>query len=150
MVNRSLILSRLDEIRRSTGRLAKLAELSVTEFLQDPDHFAVAEHHLRRALEAALDAGRHVIAKEGWGKPADYRDVFDILGARGVLPAEFARRIRGMAGYRNRLVHMYAEVTAEEVHQLLRERLGELLQFARYVLDWTDRARPTDPDDSHR
>lgn len=140
MVDRSLILTRLDEIRRSVGRLALLAQLTETEFTQDPDHFAVAEHHLRRALEAALDAGRHIIAKEGWGRPADYRDVFDTLGARGVLPADFARRIRGMAGYRNRLVHLYAEVTADEVYQLIKERRSDLTQFAGHLLAWLDQS----------
>lgn len=138
MVDRSLILARLDEIRRSVARLAQLARLSESEFAGDPDHFAIAEHHLRRALEAALDAGRHIIARQGWGRPADYRDVFDILGRRGVLPGPFAGRIRGMAGYRNRLVHLYAEVSPDELHQVLRERLGDLTEFARHVLTWLE------------
>lgn len=138
MVDRSLVLSRLDDIRRSVGRLAQVVQLDQAEFSRDPDHFAIAEHHLRRALEAALDAGRHIIAKKGWGRPADYRDVFDILGSRGVLPPAFAHRIRGMAGYRNRLVHLYAEVTPDELHQILRERLGDLTEFARHVLTWLE------------
>ncbi len=44
------------------------------------DNFAIAEHHLRRALEAVLDIGRHIVAKKGLGRPEDYRGIFELLG----------------------------------------------------------------------
>lgn len=46
MLNRTMIQDRLDQIRASVNRLARLAGMSREEFLSDPDAFAVAEHHL--------------------------------------------------------------------------------------------------------
>lgn len=135
-ININLARERVDLIYASVRRLEKLAELSPDEFAADPDHFAIAEHHLRRALEAVFDVGRHIIAKEGWGHPQDYRSIIMLLGQNKVIPLEFARQISGMAGYRNRLVHGYAEVSPEEMHGLLRRRLGDLKAFCRYVLEY--------------
>ncbi|MCL6558618.1 MAG: DUF86 domain-containing protein [Firmicutes bacterium] len=64
-ININLARERIDLIYASVRRLEKLAELSPDEFAANPDHFAIAEHHLRRALEAVFDVGRHIIAKEG-------------------------------------------------------------------------------------
>ncbi len=136
MVNERLILARIDEVRRALKRLKKLAALSKENFLADDDHFAVAEHHLRRALEALLDAGRHIIAKEGLAKPADYTEIITLLGKHGIIPQEFAQKIRGISGYRNRLVHLYAEVTREEIYELITLRLNDLNDFIKYLLEF--------------
>lgn len=48
--------------------------------MADPDNFAVAEHHLRKAIEAVLEVGRHILAKKGLARPADYRTIIVSLG----------------------------------------------------------------------
>lgn len=65
MLNRQLILERLSMLRSSVNRLNKLKNLSANAFLSDPDNYAIAEHHLRRALECVLDVGRHIVVKKG-------------------------------------------------------------------------------------
>lgn len=135
-INVGLARERIDVIFASVRRLQKLAVLPLDEFVADPDYFAIAAHHLRRALEALFDIGRHIIAKEGWGHPQDYRSIIMLLGQKKVIPLEFARQISGMAGYRNRLVHGYAEVSPEEMHGLLRRRLDDLDAFCRHVLGY--------------
>ncbi len=95
-----------------------MAALPKEQFLGDADNFAIFEHHLRRALESLLDIGRHIMAKQGLGHPTDYRSILLTLGREKILPPEFAEKIKGMAGYRNHLVHGYAEVTLEEVYQV--------------------------------
>ena len=142
MLNRTMIQDRLDQIRASVNRLARLVGMSREEFLNDPDSFAVAEHHLRRALEALLDIGRHIVSKKGLGKPEDYSEVVTLLGQHSVLPIDFTKRIRGIAGYRNRLVHLYAEITPGEIYDLITTRLGDLGEFSRLILVYLD-SNPT-------
>ncbi|MCL5045436.1 MAG: DUF86 domain-containing protein [Actinobacteria bacterium] len=138
MLNRTMVQDRLDQIRASVNRLARLADMSREEFLSDPDAFAVAEHHLRRSLEDVLDIGRHIVSKKGLGKPEDYSEVITLLGQHGVLPTEFTRQIRGIAGYRNRLVHLYAEVTPSEIYDLITNRLEDLGEFSRLIMAYLD------------
>ncbi|SHE33626.1 hypothetical protein SAMN02745218_00172 [Desulfofundulus australicus DSM 11792] len=58
MINKELIHNRIDLINRSIARLKKMGTLTREQFLADPDNFAIAEHHLRRALESLFDIGR--------------------------------------------------------------------------------------------
>jgi uncharacterized protein YutE (UPF0331/DUF86 family) len=49
-------------------------------------------------------------APEGWRASRDFGDSFTILGAHGVIDDALAGRLCGLAGLRNRLVHVYDEV----------------------------------------
>jgi len=135
MVNNGLIEDRLNQIRISVSRLKKLADKSQLEFVEDPDDFAITEHHLRRALEALFDIGRHILAKEALGKPESYQQVIQALGSNRILPIEFAERISGMAGYRNRLTHSYTDVRPEELWAILQTRLDDFEQFYNHIHD---------------
>ncbi|AFV10331.1 hypothetical protein Tph_c00820 [Thermacetogenium phaeum DSM 12270] len=137
MINKDLIRNRIDLINRSIARLKRMAALSREQFLADPDNFAIAEHHLRRALQSLFDAGRHIIAKQGLGHPVDYRSIILTLGREKIIPPQFAERIKGMAGYRNRLVHGYAEVTPEEMYNVIQERLDDFEEFCFHILKYT-------------
>lgn len=139
MLNRQLILDRLSMLRSSVNRLNKLKDLSADAFLSDPDNYAIAEHHLRRALECVLDVGRHIVVKKGFGRPRDYRSIIEILGQNHVIPAAFAKDIVGMVGYRNRLVHGYAEVTGQEMYQIIKTKLDDFARFAGYILEYLER-----------
>lgn len=136
MLNKDRILEKIDLISRSTARLRVMAGLSEEQFVSDPDNFAIAEHHIRRSLESVFDIGRHIMAKKGLGHPVDYRSIISVLGREGIIPLDYAGKIMGMAGYRNRLVHGYAEVTPQEMYLLLREKLTDFEQFSRYVIEY--------------
>jgi len=140
-LNIKLIQERLSHIRASANRLYRLTTLCKDEFLLSPDNIAIAEHHLRRSLEAVLDVGRHLIAKKGWGTPQDYRSIITTLGQRGILPLEFAQKIQGMAGYRNRLVHGYADVTPEEIYDLLVYHLMDFEEYVRMIIFFVEQNR---------
>lgn len=137
-LNLKLLDEKLAQIRISANRLAKMKIMSREAFLADPDHFAVAEHHFRRSLEAVLDIGRHITAKKGLGKPENYRDILELLGRHNVITAEFSKKIQGMAGYRNRLVHGYAYVTPEEIYSLMQEKLDDFAQFCAAVTEYIE------------
>lgn len=81
MFNEQLVADHTQLIQASIARLKSLASLSWEEFAGNPDNFAIAEHHLRRALQAVLDLGRHVVVKAGLGNPANYRDIFDLAAS---------------------------------------------------------------------
>lgn len=81
-----------------------------------------------------LDIGNHIVARWALGRPRDYRAILELLGQHGIIPSDFAEQAQGMAGYRNRLVHGYAEVTPPEMYQILSSRIGDLTLFCKYVL----------------
>ncbi len=135
MYNHLLTTERLTIIRSAVKRLKLLAEMTEEEFCRSEDAVDIAENRLRRALEAVFDLGRHLVVKAGSGIPRDYRSVIDMLRENQILPDDFAKKIEGMAGYRNRLIHDYNRVTPEELHQILQTKLIDFDLFCQYVAE---------------
>lgn len=136
MFNHNLAAERLNIIRNAVKRLKLLAEMPAEKFCLDEDAVDIAENRLRRTIEALFDLGRHLAVKSGAGVPSDYRSVIKLLKEGGILPEDFARRIEGMAGYRNRIVHDYNKVTPEELYQLLQTRLSDFDLYCQYIADY--------------
>ncbi len=55
------------------------------------------------------------------------------LGEKDIVPAEFARSIRGMVGLRNILVHEYARLDMQKVYYILQNRLNDFHLFINYL-----------------
>ena len=114
---------------------------SYEQFIGDPRNVAAADSYVRRALEALMDLGRHILAK-GLGRVAsEYRDVARQLLAGGVLDEETSQRMSDMAGYRNRLVHFYDAVTPRELHAICTHRISEITGVTNALMAWV-RAHP--------
>lgn len=138
MLNNNLIEQRLDQIRVSANRLKKFTSITMEEFIADSDNYAIAEHHLRRALEAVFDISRHIIAKKGLGRPESYSQLIEILGQQKILSNEFAKKIKGMAGYRNRLVHEYMQITPEEIYEIIHTKLQDFSEYCKFIIDFLE------------
>jgi uncharacterized protein YutE (UPF0331/DUF86 family) len=95
------------------------------------------------AAQCCIDACNRIISLEGAQKPVDYYDAILRMGELGVLPADFARHLAPLAGFRNILVHEYLAVDWDEVYRAL-HRLEDLERFAESVRHWlARRASPT-------
>jgi uncharacterized protein YutE (UPF0331/DUF86 family) len=103
----------------------------------DREALWVVERGLQLCAQNALDVASHLAASAGRDVP-DYGAAIDRLGELGILPAAFVARFRGIAGFRNVIVHGYLDVDPARVHQLLNERLGDFAEFARHVSAFVD------------
>ena len=106
-------------------------------FLADRHKIAAAESYLRRALEALFDIGRHILAKKFAFPTAEYREIAKSLFEKKVLGAEESELMRKMAGYRNRMVHFYHEITPEELHEICLYHLNEIKLLVDKLVQWT-------------
>jgi uncharacterized protein YutE (UPF0331/DUF86 family) len=79
-------------------------------FSSDKRNIWAADSCLRRALEALLDVGRHILAKCFAKGVTEYEQIAEELGKKKVLSPGNATRLRTLAGYRNRMVHFYDEI----------------------------------------
>lgn len=146
-LRQSVIAAKTATIRQMTSAMATLPLASLAEFLAEPHMVGAAESYLRRALEALLDLGRHILAK-GFGVAAtEYKEIPRRLRDAGVLAPEAAERMAQMAGYRNRLVHFYDEVTPEELYEIVSGRRGDIEQILDALHRWLV-AHPDQLDDA--
>lgn len=108
----------------------------------DPMWLRGVKYSFVTAIEAVVDTAQHLCASEGWGPPADNGDAVRLLGAHGVLDERLAGSLRRAVGFRNVLVHDYAEVDDTVVAARLAD-LSDLSDFAGAVARWL----PADHDD---
>ncbi len=134
------------EIRVVTQRLALIDELldeiralpleDRAAFLADRRNIWAAESCLRRSLEALFDLGRHLVAKGLAKGVKEYKAIASELGNAGVLSAAQAELLRQMAGYRNRMVHFYHEVTPAELFEICTGHLQSIVEIQNTLRSW--------------
>lgn len=116
-------------VRDAVRRLRRLRDEGRASFLEDPLAEPAATRLLQVAIEAILDAANHIVAREGWGLPRSYREAIDLLIANDVFPGEARRRFHDMVAFRNRAVHLYDEMEADQVFTTLENDLGDFDLF---------------------
>jgi uncharacterized protein YutE (UPF0331/DUF86 family) len=98
-----VVAERVAWIRERLADLRALPLASYAEFEADARNPAAAESHLRRALEALLDLGRHILSKRFARATTEYKEIAVGLIDVGVLDSRQGQRLKDMAGYRSRL-----------------------------------------------
>jgi len=130
MINKSLIQNRLSLLDAYLKELKEIAKMERTSFLSSPVFSAAAESYLRRSLECIFDIGRHILAKTGnIDLATEYKSIAKGLGEKGIIDAALTEKMIMMAGYRNRIVHMYNEINNEELYDILTNDLQDLEKF---------------------
>jgi uncharacterized protein YutE (UPF0331/DUF86 family) len=123
------------ECLNALRRLRDLAELSPEDFQADPYKVAAAKYFLVVSIEAAIDMGNHVISLNKLRVPEDYAETFEIVGEVGRFPREFIEKLKRMARFRNRLVHIYWELDQSMLYEMLSEDIRDIEEFMRRFRD---------------
>jgi uncharacterized protein YutE (UPF0331/DUF86 family) len=139
-LNIKLIEDRLGFINKAIAKLKKMADLSEDRFLSG-DAPAASESYIRRSLEAMFDIGRHITAKVAGKGIVEYKDIANALCDMGIIQQKYAERLRLMAGYRNRLVHFYHEVTDKELFSIIKNNLSDIEEFVREIKAFIEKYR---------
>ena len=90
--------------------------------------------NIQRACEASIDLAMHLVRTRRLGVPQETRDAFDLLERAGLLDTDLAARMKRMVGFRNIAVHDYRKLDLEIVRSIVRDRLGDFLEFTRAAL----------------
>ncbi len=129
-------------LERARRNLEAHSGVTIEQLEADMDMRWLVERGLQLCAQNALDIATHLAAKAGLDSP-DYAGAIDALAEAGVLPRPFAKRFRGVAGFRNILVHGYLEVDLSIVHGLLTGALRDFVIFATHIEAALDRAPDT-------
>jgi uncharacterized protein YutE (UPF0331/DUF86 family) len=133
-----VIAERSAWIREMLSQLRTLPLDTHEAFRSDPRNVAAAESYLRRGLEALLDLGRHILAKAFGEAVSEYKEIAEVLVKKGVLNKEEGEKLRRMAGYRNRMVHFYQEISDQELYEICSQELKDLECILSLFLRWVE------------
>jgi uncharacterized protein YutE (UPF0331/DUF86 family) len=133
-LNKEVLRSRIAYIEDSLRSLERFKGITFEQFHSNSDHFRIAFYDLHRALEAVLDIGSHILSRIPGARPSSYKDIPRLLERNRVIPSDFARNeLTKMAGYRNRMVHFYGEITEREIYNIIQEELQNFYTFCVHV-----------------
>ncbi len=132
------IRERLDLLREMLRRLDAHRSIALDAFLLDADAQDLVLRRLEVAVSCVLDVAAHILAGDFAAHPDTYEEAIAELPRRGVVSAALGERLRGLGGFRNVIVHGYAEIDLERVHELLVRRTPDLAAFAREIERYLD------------
>lgn len=118
-------------IRQARIYYALPSELDFEEDYMKQDSIAI---NLQRACEQCIDLANHTIKTRKLGLPKDSKESFSLLAAARVIPGELAKRLEGMVGFRNILVHQYQRMEIGLMVQVIEHHLDDLNLFANYIV----------------
>jgi uncharacterized protein YutE (UPF0331/DUF86 family) len=129
------VRARLENLRRNVARLEAARERAVDEalFQSDADLVDIVERNFHLAIEALIDLAAHAAASRGLTRPETSAALFESLAEAGALPSEQASAARQWVGFRNILVHQYAEIDRAIVFRTLQRELTALKTLASAV-----------------
>lgn len=125
----------VERLHRILRRIAD--DLDHLQGYADADRASLAEDAVRlghlkylfiTAIEGCIDAAQHVCASEGYGPPNDNASAVRLLGEHGMLEQGLAGEVAAAVGFRNLLVHGYAEIDDRRVVENL-DRLSDIESY---------------------
>ena len=90
--------------------------------------------NLQRACEQCIDLANHTIKTHKLGLPKESRESFSLLAVGKIISLELARRLEGMVGFKNFLVHEYQRMDIELMINVIEHRLDDLVEFTNYIV----------------
>ena len=86
-----------------------------------------------------MDLGRHIAAKSFGKGITEYKEIASVLKEEGVFDDESCLQFRTLAGYRNRMVHFYHEISDHELFEICTGQLSDIPEMATIIKDWAHR-----------
>lgn len=121
-------------VRDSVRHLSEMRAGGREAFLADRILEAAATRYLHTGIEAMIDAANHIISREGLGLPKTYHEAMSLLLRERILPREMASTLEQMVKFRNRAVHLYDEISPEEIWEIIEHHLGDFDRFLEAIV----------------
>jgi uncharacterized protein YutE (UPF0331/DUF86 family) len=115
--------------------LARLDSSALRASLRD---MWAVERGLHLGAEVLFDIGNHILTSQYGTSSEGYQDIIEQLASQGILDPGLHRRLRGLAGFRNILVHDYLRLDPDRVQEALARAPEDFDDFARAIRRWLE------------
>jgi uncharacterized protein YutE (UPF0331/DUF86 family) len=134
-VDAAILAERIASVQRHLRRVAQRLPPDPVAMRPATDATDVVLLHLWQAVQIVIDVAVSSCVTLGLGSPATYGDAFRLLAAEGVIETDLAERLVRAAGFRNVLVHAYADLDLARVHTAAVDGPHDLLAFLAAIRD---------------
>ena len=137
---RKRILSKLDDMIRYVEELEMMLP-SKEDYLLDLVKRRACEKTVEAAIETLVDVAAMIVSAEKLGLPYDEESIFDLLDKKKILDKKLCENAKKMKGFRNVLIHRYAETDNELVYSNLKEHIDDFYDFEKQIKTFLKRNR---------
>ncbi len=144
MVSIEKLSRKVIQLDECLGTLAEISKVSEENFIKDKIIIGSAKYYLQIGIECCLDIANHIIAAERMRAPKDYADAFAVLEENGIVQSKLGKKLRQMAKFRNRLVHLYGDVDDRFVYGFMKTDTDDIRSFRKKIIEtYKILSRPT-------
>lgn len=137
---KSSILAKLKKLEESVEKLEALRTTPFDTFLNSFQIQDASMYNLVMGIEAITDVGNYFLAEHFHRSPETYEDVITQLGETKIISEELFQNSKGMAKFRNLLIHLYEIVEPEQVYENLQKAPDIFREFAAAFSDFLEKA----------
>lgn len=137
-LDRERILAKIDQLDAYIAELTEIAPKSFTEY-QQVEKKRACERLLQISIEVVIDICNQFVSGLRLGLPAEEEDLFRKLVEAHTITKEMGEKLREMRGFRNILVHEYAQVDDRLVYEAVKTKLEDFTLFRRDILVYLKR-----------
>lgn len=139
------IAARLDLLDQYVRDLRETQALSYAAYESDKMLRRYTERMLHMTVDACVQIGVNLLTQENLRSPANYHDVFIVLGERGILPKDTVDCMTAMVEFRNLLVYEPSTVDDTIVYGFAKKRLSYFIEFSSAVREHLRHRNPEEP-----
>ncbi len=103
------------------------------KFLSDKIYHGALLHYLYLVSDSSIALAEMVIKYKNIPKSNSYYESIDLLGEKGIIPANFAYDFAKIASFRNFLAHHYERVDYKEICQNTLDKLDDIKLYLTYI-----------------
>jgi len=135
MLDEERILVKIDEMESYLEEIKEFIPKDFGEYTDSRESRRVCERLLQISIECVIDICSLLVKGLKLGAPSDEDDLFQKLKKKKAISGRMLDVLKGMKGFRNILVHRYAEVDDELVFKFLKRNLKDFQAFKKEVLN---------------
>ena len=128
MLDKNRILSKLDELDSYLSELKIVMPKSYQEYAGSIEKKRSCERLLHILIESVIDICALIVKGLRLGLPAEEEDLFEKLEKKKIISKGMKEKLKSMRGFRNIMVHRYADVDDE----LVFDNLGNINDFKEF------------------
>ena len=140
LIRKERIIEYLDNIERQLKDIRSIPIPGKDFFLNRENSIQIKaiKYSLACAIQDITRISAHIASTLSlWKVRESEAEAILALAEEGIIPKEFAEKIKGMPSFRNRIIHDYLpnEFDAEKLYESS-QNLDDFKEFSRFVLDW--------------
>jgi uncharacterized protein YutE (UPF0331/DUF86 family) len=133
MIDKDLIEAKFDIIETNLKFLEEFKDKSIEYLESSYRDLQAIKYSLLEICEACIDVANHIISAKRLERVEEYSKMFEVLAKNRIIPKKLGEKLAKMAKFRNLLIHRYAYVKTENLMEIIRSNLVDVVEFMREI-----------------